>query len=161
ALGLAESGIGRGTFVRAAARRLPDRESDASGAPQFAAILSRGAAAAAALPVVDYTAPPDAVRLERLVPAAALYPVDHYRRALERALRDEGRALLDYGDPRGHEDLRRVLVERLARVGIEAAPDALVVTGGSTQALALAIRAFCDPGDAVAVESPTYPGLLA
>src|SRR5262245_52510302 len=160
ALGLTESGIGRGTFVRAVRRQhaRADVVDDPSGAPhqgfQFAPILSRGAAATAALPVVDYAAPPDAVRLERLVPDAALYPVDDYRRVLERALRD-------YGDPRGHEGLRGVLVERLARIGIEADTDALVVTGGSTQALALAIRAFCDPGDAVAVESPTYPGLLA
>jgi DNA-binding transcriptional MocR family regulator len=165
ALGLAESGIGRGTFVRAASRRSGDQSGEPSDGPQLASlsasVLSRGAAATAALPLVDYAAPPEAVRLERLVPDPALYPVDDYRRVVERVLRDEGQALLDYGDPRGHEELRRVLVERLARVGIEADPDALVVTGGSTQALALAIRAFCDPGDAVAVESPTYPGLLA
>ena len=161
ALGLAESGIGRGTFVRATARRSGEQTGEPSEPPQFASMLSRGAAATAALPLVDYTAPPDAVRLERLVPDPALYPVDDYRRVIERVLRDEGDALLDYGDPRGHEGLRRVLVERLARIGIETDPDTLVVTGGSTQALALAIRAFCDPGDTVAVESPTYPGLLA
>jgi GntR family transcriptional regulator/MocR family aminotransferase len=161
ALGLAESGIGRGTFVRATVRRSGEQTGEPSDPPQFASMLSRGAAATAALPLVDYTAPPDAVRLERLVPDPALYPVDDYRRVIERVLRDEGDALLDYGDPRGHEGLRRVLVERLARIGIETDPDTLVVTGGSTQALALAIRAFCDPGDTVAVESPTYPGLLA
>ena len=163
ALGLTESGIGRGTFVRAVRRQhaLADAVDDPSGGAQFAPILSRGAAATAALPVVDYAAPPDAVRLERLVPDAALYPVDDYRRVLGHVLRDEGKALLDYGDPCGHEGLRGVLVERLARIGIEAGADTVVVTGGSTQALALAIRAFCDPGDAVAVESPTYTGLLA
>ena len=67
--------------------------------------------------------PPGAVRLERLVPDPALYPVDDYRRVIERVLRDEGDALLDYGDPRGHDGLRRVLVERLAHAGIETDPD--------------------------------------
>ncbi len=156
-LGLTESGVGRGTFVRAARR--------AAGASvpatTFAATLSRTAAAAAALPVVDYEAPAGAVRLERLVPDPSLYPLDAYRRALEEALRAEGAAVLDYGDPRGHAGLRRVLAERLAHWGIEGDPDDIVVTGGSTQALAIAARSFCDPGDAVAVESPTYPGLLA
>src|SRR5262249_58027395 len=119
------------------------------------------AGAAPSRPPLDYPAPAGAVRLERLVPDPALYPLEGYRRALETALREEGPALLDYGDPRGHHGLRRVLVERLAHVGIEAEPDEVLVTGGSTQALALAARAFCDPGDAVAVESPTYPRLLA
>jgi DNA-binding transcriptional MocR family regulator len=159
ALGLAESGVGRGTFVRGgASRRAP--AAPAAG-PTFAATLSRTAAAAAALPVVDYDAPTGAVRLERLVPDPALYPLDAYRRAIEATLRAEGTAVLDYGDPRGHAELRRVLAERLAHVGIEASPEEIVVTGGSTQALAIAARAFCDAGDAVAVESPTYPGLLA
>ncbi len=158
ALGVTESGVGRGTFVRG----VPSpRGAPPLHEPAFAPSLSRTAALTAALPAVAYDAPPGAVRLERLVPDPALYPLDAYRRALDATLRAEGVALLDYGDPRGHEDLRRVLAERLAHVGIEASPDEIVVTGGSTQALAIAARTFCDPGDAVAVESPSYPGLLA
>ena len=161
-LGLAESGVGRGTFVRAAAGRTPAAvQDDIHGDAPFEPMLSRAATAAAALPAIDYSAPPGAVRLERVVPDPTLYPLDDYRRALERALREEGTALLDYGDPRGHEDLRRLLVEDLARVGVETSADAILLTGGSTQALSIAVRAFCDPGDAVAVESPSYPGLLA
>jgi DNA-binding transcriptional MocR family regulator len=158
-LGLAQSGVGRGTFAVAPTRR--GRADGQQPESRFAPALSRSAGAASSLPALDYAAPAGAVRLERLVPDPTLYPLDGYRRALETALRDEGPALLDYGDPRGHHGLRRVLVERLAHVGIEAEPDEVLVTGGSTQALALAARAFCDPGDAVAVESPTYPGLLA
>ncbi len=160
ALDLTESGVGRGTFVRAGAPR-SDPASAATAAATFAASLSRSAAAAVAVPMVDYDAPAGAVRLERLVPDAALYPLEAYRRALDATLRAEGTAVLDYGDPRGHEALRRVLAERLAHVGIEASPEEIVVTGGSTQGLAIVARAFCDPGDTVAVESPTYPGLLA
>src|SRR5262245_33975618 len=159
ALGLTESGVGRGTFVRRGAPRRAPAATAHDGA--FAVSLSRTAAAAAALPIVDYDAPPGAVRLERLVPDPALYPLDAYRRAIEATLREERSMVLDYGDPRGHAALRRVLSERLAHAGIEGGVDEIVVTGGSTQALAIAARAFCDPGDAVAVESPTYPGLLA
>ncbi len=160
-LGLTESGVGRGTFVRRATSGHAAVRPDAPAAFGAAVPLSRAAAAAAALPVVDYTAPPGAVRLERLVPDPSCYPLDAYRRAVDGVLRAEGAALLDYGDPAGHDGLRGVLVERLAHAGIETTADELVVTGGSTQALAIAARAFCDPGDAVAVESPTYPGLLA
>jgi DNA-binding transcriptional MocR family regulator len=160
AQGLTESGVGRGTFVRAGS----SRHGTAVPAPPeaaFVATLSRAAVAAGALPAVDYDAPPGAVRLERLVPDPALYPLAAYRRAVEAAMRAEGSAVLDYGEPGGHEGLRQALAERLALRGIEASGESIVVTGGSTQAIAIALRAFCDPGDAVAVESPAYPGLLA
>ncbi|HEV7735361.1 MAG TPA: PLP-dependent aminotransferase family protein, partial [Candidatus Binatia bacterium] len=161
-LGLTVSGVGRGTFVVDRPPQ-PTAARDEPPPPEraFAPLLSRLAAATAALPVADYTAPPDAVRLERLVPDPELYPVDEFRKALNHVLTRDGRTLLDYGDPRGLAGLRRVLVDRLARVGIEADPDDVVVTGGSTQALSIAARTFCDPGDAVAVESPTYPGAIA
>src|SRR5262245_9935779 len=92
ARGLAESGVGRGTFVCVTSAR---RATPApAAAPALPAGLSRTAAAAVAFPAVDYDAPPGAVRLERLVPDPALYPLDAYGRALAGALRREGVALL-------------------------------------------------------------------
>jgi DNA-binding transcriptional MocR family regulator len=162
-LGLTVSGVGRGTFVVDS----PPQSRGATSAPEepterpFVPLLSRLAASTFAVPTADYAAPPHAVRLERLVPDPGLYPVDAFRKALNHVLTRDGRTLLDYGDPRGLAGLRRVLVDRLARVGIEADADDVIVTGGSTQAVSIAARAFCDPGDAVAVEAPTYPGALA
>ena len=40
------------------------------------------------------------------------------------------------------------------------APDEVLVTNGCTEALNLALRAVCKPGDIVAVESPTFYGML-
>lgn len=160
-LGLTESGVGRGTFVLGRADGARSGSSSSTPVRPFVPALSRGAAATLALPVVDYGAEPGAVRLERLVPDPSFYPVDEFRRALNHVLLRTGRGLLDYGDPRGHEGLRRVIVERLAASGIEADADELVVTSGSTQALGLVARLFCDPGDGVAVEEPGYPGVYA
>jgi DNA-binding transcriptional MocR family regulator len=164
ARGLTESGVGRGTFVlgQASAATAAPAE-DARPAPErpFHPVLSRTVAALAALPAVDYSAGASAVRLERVPGCPSHYPAEEFRRALAHVMRREGRALLEYGDPRGHEGLREVLAERLARAGIEADPDEIVLTGGSTQGLAIAARLFCDPGDAVVVEAPTYPGTFA
>lgn len=162
-LGLTTSGVGRGTFVveRPAATATPSSDDGPAVQRPFLPLLSRAAVATAGLPAVDYAAPAGAVHLERLVPDPSLYPVEPFRRAVAHVLGHDGRALLDYGDPRGHDGLRRTLVARLARAGIEADVDDVVITSGSTQALSLGVRAFCDPGDAVAVESPTYPGALA
>ena len=48
----------------------------------------------------------------------------------------------------------------MAEVGINAHPDDIVVTTGSQMALDLVVRVFCDPGDVVLVESPSYVGAL-
>jgi len=169
ALGLTESHVGRGTFVTAARATLAPRAAVAAGDAgavalaerPFTPLFSRAADAVAALPVLDFASDARAVRLDRVVPDAQLYPVDEFRKALARVLARGGRRVLDYGDPHGDESLRRVLVERLTAYGIEAHHEEIVVTGGSTQALAITARLFCDPGDAVAVESPTYPGAHA
>ena len=108
--------------------------------------------------MIDYSAAPDAVRLEGIPGCPAFFPVEDFRKAINQVMQRDGRALLEYGDPKGHAGLRRVLVDRLARVGIETDVDDVVITGGSTQGVAIAARLFCDPGDAVVVEAPTYPG---
>lgn len=161
ALGLTESTVGRGTFVLARAANGAAR-APVVAPPPFVPVFSAAADATAALPAVDFTADARAVRMERLVPDLGLHLADDFRKALNGILlRGRGRALLDYGDPRGHRDLRDVLVERLARAGIEADADDVVVTAGSTQALAIVGRLFCNPGAAVAVEAPAYPGAYA
>src|SRR5262249_59674745 len=119
-LGRAGWGVGGGRFAVA-----PPRGGRAEGQQpesRFAPALSRSAGAASSLRALDYAAPAGAVRLERLVPDPALYPLEGYRRALETALREEGPALLDYGDPRGPHGLRPGLGERLAHVRIQAGP---------------------------------------
>jgi 2-aminoadipate transaminase len=162
-LGLTEATVGRGTFVLgtpSASRRGVGGE--ASERP-FEPVFSHASEAlrAAGVSRVDYTAPESAVRFERLIPDGSLYPHEAFRRALHRALGKGGAALYDYGDPRGLEPLRRALVERMARSGIEASLDDVVITAGSTQGFAITARLFCDAGDAVAVESPTYPWAVA
>lgn len=163
-LGLTEATVGRGTFVlgpaeatrlRVAAASVDERPFE----PVFARAIE--AARASAVARVDYTAPAGAVHFERLIPDATLYPHDAFRRALNRALGKGGPALFDYGDPRGHDGLRRALVERMAHSGIEADVDDVVITAGATQGFAIAARLFCDAGDAVVVESPTYPWAFA
>src|SRR5215470_12030882 len=123
--------------------------------------IAPAAAAASARPQLDYTAAPDAVRMEGIPGCSALYPVDEFRRAINQVMGHEGRELLGYGDPQGHPELRRILVDRLARAGVEAGLEDILVTGGSTQALAIAARVLGEPGDTVVVEAPTYAGVPA
>ncbi len=159
-LGLTESTVGRGTFVR---DRAPTPNGVASGASPsehpFEPVFARAseAARATAAARVDYAAPDGAVHFERLIPDASLFPHEEFRRTLQRALAKGGAGLYDYGDPRGDSNLRRALVARMAQAGIEADADDVLITAGATQGFAIATRIFCDAGDAAVVESPTYP----
>jgi GntR family transcriptional regulator/MocR family aminotransferase len=163
-LGLTESTVGRGTFVQ---ERGPTPNGVTSGvrSPEqaFEPVFARAseAARATAAARVDYTAPAGAVRFERLIPDVSLYPHEEFRKVLQRALAKGGAELYDYGDPRGDLNLRRALVERMARAGIEAEVDDVLITAGATQGFAIATRIFCDAGDAAIVESPTYPWAFA
>ncbi|MFT6178941.1 MAG: DNA-binding transcriptional MocR family regulator [Akkermansiaceae bacterium] len=65
-----------------------------------------------------------------------------------------------YTPPTGRRELRMALSRRLLGCGIKAMPDEIVTTHGATEALILALRATTQKGDLVAVESPTYFGIL-
>jgi DNA-binding transcriptional MocR family regulator len=57
-------------------------------------------------------------------------------------------------------ELREQITEVMRLEGIEAHPDDVVVTVGSQQAVDLVTRIFCDPGDVVICEAPSYVGAL-
>jgi 2-aminoadipate transaminase len=95
-----------------------------------------------------------------LVPDESLFPVDALRRALDVVLRREGEKLLQYGSPAGWEPFRELLAERLQDAGMTVGPGDILVVNGAQQGLDLICRALLDPGDAVAVEAPTYANLL-
>ncbi len=48
----------------------------------------------------------------------------------------------------------------MADAGCQITPEEVVVTNGAQEALALSLRAVTEPGDVVAIESPTFYGLL-
>jgi 2-aminoadipate transaminase len=84
-----------------------------------------------------------------------------FRRSLNRAFAASGAELLTYGSPQGHAGLREVLAERLAAAGTRVGPESVVLCQGASQGISLALRLFAEPGDAVAVEEPTYHNALA
>jgi DNA-binding transcriptional MocR family regulator len=77
-----------------------------------------------------------------------------------RILHERGAQALQYGSGQGDVTLREQILEVIAEVGVSAHPDDIVVTTGSQMALDLVTRVFCDPGDVVLVEAPSYVGAL-
>lgn len=64
---------------------------------------------------------------------------------------------LGYGDPQGFAPLRAALSGFLKeRRGIAATDESILVTSGSQQSLFLITQCLLNPGDAIAIENPSY-----
>ena len=94
------------------------------------------------------------------LPNSALFPVDAIRHAAEHVLSRDGRNILQYSTTEGHAPLRAWIAERYARHGMNVAPEQVLITNGSQQALDLLGKVFLNPGDAVALENPSYLGAI-
>lgn len=92
--------------------------------------------------------------------APELYPAEALRLGASRALRDDPEVLVRAGTLAGEPALRESLAKRALNQGMRLSPEEIVITQGCIEALNLALRAVTRPGDVVAVESPTFYGLL-
>jgi len=102
----------------------------------------------------------DIIGLGAAVPDRRLMPVESLTRQLTKALRDEDAKAFCYAPSEGVRELRIELARRMIDAGCSVGPDDIVVTSGATEALYLSLKAATKPGDVVAVESPTYHGIL-
>lgn len=91
---------------------------------------------------------------------ATLYPSAALNRIATQVLRRYPLLLTQAVTPNGHPELQTAVARRALDMGVQIAPDEVIVTHGCIEALNLALRAVTQPGDTVAVESPTYYGLL-
>jgi 2-aminoadipate transaminase len=90
-------------------------------------------------------------------PDSAMFDVDGLREASQRALAEEAGGALQYGATEGYEPLRTQLAGFMQVKGVrDIAPQDLIVTTGSQQALDLLGKTMISPGDKVIVEGPTF-----
>ena len=83
---------------------------------------------------------------------SAMFDVEGIREASERVLREEPGAALQYGATEGYQPLREQLSAFMAAKGApDVAPEGLIVTTGSQQALDLLGKTLISPGDKVIV----------
>lgn len=164
AAGWARAHVGQGTFVAG--------PPDGAGAPatgtttaspiNWSGLLSRSARIVEAETERARATAPRAGG-DRLIsfaggmPDSGLFPTDAFRRVLNEVVRDEGESLLQYYPVGGYPPLRRYLATYLLRFGLEARPEDILIVNGSQQGFDLIARTLIDPGDAVAIEQPTYP----
>ena len=92
-------------------------------------------------------------------PNAATFATDVLAEIAGRVLRDQPGPALQYTPVEGIASVREYLSDRQESLQ-GSRPEALMVTSGGMECLALVCSALLDPGDVVCVEAPTYLGAL-
>lgn len=100
------------------------------------------------------------IKLGAAVPSLELLPLAALNRLTGQILRQHQMVAHAYDVPPGCEALRHEVARRLMDAGCSVTPDEIVTTNGTFESVFLSLRAITQPGDTVAIESPTYYGLL-
>jgi DNA-binding transcriptional MocR family regulator len=109
---------------------------------------------------LDGTMHPGVVQFGASAPNVSLLPVQKLNRMLAAVARRTGSTSFSYDTPPGCPALRRALARRALDWGVKISPDEIITTSGCMEALTICLRAVTRPGDTVAVESPTFFGLV-
>ncbi|MDB5295731.1 MAG: helix-turn-helix transcriptional regulator with aminotransferase domain, GntR family, partial [Phycisphaerales bacterium] len=103
---------------------------------------------------------PDLVHLGASTHGSDAMPVRQLNRVAAAVARRSPGLAAHYCVTPGDEMLRVQIARRAIDAGITLSPDEILITSGAQEAMAMCLRAACRPGDAVAIESPSYYGLL-
>jgi DNA-binding transcriptional MocR family regulator len=124
------------------------------------AARTKGRAASEIRALFAVASRPEVVSLAGGMPNISGLPLDVVGCAIHDLVGERGAVAMQYGSGQGDPTLREQICEVMALEGIDAHPDDVVVTVGSQQAVDLVTRIFCDPGDVVICEAPSYVGAL-
>ncbi len=149
--GLTLGRVGSGTEVRATGSSPAPFDPDDLLSIRVSSLLPEDSPAAGVDLLADFS---------RLTPDERFFPLEEFTRTLAETWSRRA-DLWQYAPPLGLEELRLEIARRLTEHGLQREPDEILVTSGAQQALDLLFRTFTDPGDLVAMESPTYSGALA
>jgi DNA-binding transcriptional MocR family regulator len=113
-----------------------------------------------ALNILKAVRDPRLVAFGTAIPSPELLPLQQLNRMMASIGRRDPSAGNSYDVPPGAPQLRMQVARLALDYGCLLSPDDIVTTTGCQEALNLCLRAVAQPGDTIAVESPTYYGIL-
>lgn len=103
---------------------------------------------------------PEVVSLAGGMPNITDLPLDVVGSVLNELVLTDGRRAMQYGSGQGEPAIREAICDVMRLENISAHPDDVMISVGSQQGLDLLTRIFCNPGDVVLCEAPSYVGAL-
>lgn len=89
-------------------------------------------------------------------PSIQLLPMAKLNKAVVQAIRESKTSCLNYEHVQGNAALRKQIARQAFNWGGTLSENDIVITAGAVEALSLCVKAITKPGDAIAIESPTY-----
>jgi DNA-binding transcriptional MocR family regulator len=154
--GLIEARPKSGYFVRFNNKRFPGIPSMSENEPQVQNVSIEEMIAQ----VYQNIASKDVINFSIAVPSIDLLPAAKLNKSVIHALRSSADHCLKYEETQGNIELRKQIAKLSFSWGGKCSPADVVITSGCMDALALCLKAVTKPGDAVAIETPTYFGIL-
>jgi len=124
------------------------------------ALRTKGITSSQIRELLKITQRPGMISFAGGLPAPEVFPIQRFEEACHKVLSQQAASALQYGATEGYEPLRELIANNMARYGIKAKVENVLITSGSQQALDLIGKLFVNSGDRVLVEAPTYLGAL-
>ncbi len=97
------------------------------------------------------------IDFQRMLPEPRLLPSSEFLHAINRAVREYGKNIFNYGNPKGFPPLIETLQEYFMQKNVYAREREIFVTNGAQQGISLLLDMFFSDGDgALLIEEPTY-----
>lgn len=113
-----------------------------------------------AMSLINESRQPGLTKLGAAIPEPDLLPLGSLSRTLAGIARRNTLAAASYEQAQGNLKLRQQIVHLMREAGVRCNAKDIIITNGCLEALGLALRAVAQKGDTIAVESPTYFGIL-
>ncbi|WP_083745436.1 PLP-dependent aminotransferase family protein [Variovorax sp. KK3] len=144
-----------GYFVAARPPRLPEPELSNPPPGSMAVDVS-----SLAERVMRLAHDPGYISFGAACPGSDLFSEERVRRAVSRAAQRHRATLTHYTIGPGDDSLRRAIARHVLRMGCQFDARDIVVTNSCLEAITLCLRSVTQPGDVVALESPTLFSFL-
>lgn len=105
-------------------------------------------------------APRPPIPFEAGEPDMRLFPYRQWAKSIARVCRTNPQSMLSGSDQFGNFELRKAIADHVQDWrGITAAPQQIIITAGSSDALEMCMRTLASSGDRIGLEDPGYPPL--
>ena len=127
---------------------------------EFYSVLASKMEASAIREILKLVQNPEVISLAGGMPDPATFPVKEMKEITQEVLTKNSARALQYSSTEGLPELRKCILDNLAKDGNNGELENIIISSGSQQGLDLIGKVFLSPGDIAIVELPSYLAAL-
>ena len=127
---------------------------------EFYSVLASKMEGSAIREILKLVQNPEVISLAGGMPDPATFPVEDIKKITQKVLSKNSARALQYSTTEGLPELRKCILDHLAKDGNNGELENIIISSGSQQGLDLVGKAFLNPGDIAIVELPSYLAAL-